>query len=236
MPDTLSIIIPAYNEAENVPVVLRRVREVELPYGMDKQVIVVDDGSCDKTLAKAEEYKDSHPQEDITLLHHDRNIGKGAAVRTALPYVKGEYTVIQDSDNELDPADFVPMLKKMIGEGRDVVYGSRFLNNNNQRLYRRFYYGVRFLSFLTNVLYRQHITDEATCYKMFRTPLLRSLPLKCAGFEFCPEVTARVSRLGVKIVEVPVSYSPRTMAQGKKVRLKDGLMAVWTLLRYRFSR
>lgn len=236
MPQTLSIIIPAYNEAANVPVVLQRVADVALPYGVGKQVILVDDGSSDQTYAAAQSYARIHPQQDITLLRHPHNMGKGAAIRTALPHAIGQYTVIQDCDNELDPSDFTPMLRKMVDEGRQVVYGSRFLKRDNQRLYRRFYYGVRLLSWLANRLYHQHITDEATCYKMFLTPLLRSLPLRCTGFEFCPEVTARVSRLGVKIMEVPVSYTPRSMAQGKKVRLRDGLVAMWTLLRYRFWR
>lgn len=234
MSDTLSIIIPAYNEADNVAVVLRMVCAVELPYGVGKQIILVDDGSADHTYARADEFRRAHPQEDITLLRHAHNMGKGTAIRTALPRAAGRYTVIQDSDNELDPADLAPMLKKMIDGHLPVVYGSRFLRKSPRRLYRRYYYGARLLSALTNILYGQHISDEATCYKMFRTDLLKSLPLRCRGFEFCPEVTARVSRRGIKIVEIPVSYAPRSMEQGKKVRMRDGLQAVCTLLKYRF--
>lgn len=232
---TLSIIIPSYNEGANLYAVLERVQKVELPYGIGKEVIVVDDGSTDSTPEYARKYIGQNPGCNIRLLRHGANRGKGMAIRTALRELTGDIVVIQDSDEELDPNDIALMLKKMEDENLEVLYGSRFLDKRgNGSLYRSFYYGTRVLSWLVNMLYGQHITDESTCYKMFRTALLRSITLKCRGFEFCPEVTAKVARRGLKIKEMPISYYPRTMAQGKKVRAKDGLKAIWYLLKYRF--
>ncbi len=231
---TLTIIIPAYNEERNLASVLDSVMQVELPYGADKEIIVVDDGSADDTVGRVQSFIAANPQARINLIRHTSNQGKGAAIRTALPAVSGEYVIIQDADGELDPRDFAKMLSKMVDEDLPVVYGSRFLIAGGRLGSRFFYYGNRILSALSNVLYGQHLTDEATCYKLFRTSLLRSLTLRCRGFEFCPEVTAKIARCGIKIQEVPINYYPRTREQGKKVRLRDGFIAVWCLLKYRF--
>lgn len=231
---TLTIIIPAYNEERNLASVLDSVMQVELPYGADKEIIVVDDGSTDNTVSRVQSFIAANPQARINLIRHTSNQGKGAAIRTALPAVSGEYVIIQDADGELDPRDFAKMLSKMVDEDLPVVYGSRFLIAGGRLGSRFFYYGNRILSALANVLYGQHLTDEATCYKLFRTSLLRSLTLRCRGFEFCPEVTAKIARCGIKIQEVPINYYPRTREQGKKVRLRDGIIAVWCLLKYRF--
>lgn len=231
---TLTIIIPAYNEERNLASVLDSVMQVELPYGADKEIIVVDDGSADDTVGRIQSFIAANPQARINLIRHTSNQGKGAAIRTALPAVGGEYVIIQDADGELDPRDFAKMLSKMVDEDLPVVYGSRFLIAGGRLGSRFFYYGNRILSALANVLYGQHLTDEATCYKLFRTSLLRSLTLRCRGFEFCPEVTAKIARCGIKIQEVPINYYPRTREQGKKVRLRDGFIAVWCLLKYRF--
>lgn len=231
---TLTIIIPAYNEERNLASVLDSVMQVELPYGADKEIIVVDDGSADNTVSRVQSFIAANPQARINLIRHTSNQGKGAAIRTALPAVSGEYVIIQDADGELDPRDFAKMLSKMVDEDLPVVYGSRFLIAGGRLGSRFFYYGNRILSALSNVLYGQHLTDEATCYKLFRTSLLRSLTLRCRGFEFCPEVTAKIARCGIKIQEVPINYYPRTREQGKKVRLRDGFIAVWCLLKYRF--
>ena len=231
---TLTIIIPAYNEERNLASVLDSVMQVELPYGADKEIIVVDDGSTDDTVGGVQSFIAANPQARINLIRHTSNQGKGAAIRTALPAVSGEYVIIQDADGELDPRDFAKMLSKMVDEDLPVVYGSRFLIAGGRLGSRFFYYGNRILSALANVLYGQHLTDEATCYKLFRTSLLRSLTLRCRGFEFCPEVTAKIARCGIKIQEVPINYYPRTREQGKKVRLRDGFIAVWCLLKYRF--
>ena len=231
---TLTIIIPAYNEERNLASVLDSVMQVELPYGADKEIIVVDDGSADNTVSRVQSFIAANPQARINLIRHTSNQGKGAAIRTALPAVSGEYVIIQDADGELDPRDFAKMLSKMVDEDLPVVYGSRFLIAGGRLGSRFFYYGNRILSALANVLYGQHLTDEATCYKLFRTSLLRSLTLRCRGFEFCPEVTAKIARCGIKIQELPINYYPRTREQGKKVRLRDGFIAVCCLLKYRF--
>lgn len=230
----LSIIIPSYNEAANICTTIEQVQSVVLPYDYEKEIIVVDDGSKDNTQQAVSALIASHHWSNITLLRHDTNHGKGMAIRTAINHITGDYVVIQDADNELDPNDFAHMLKVIIDHQWPVLYGSRFLNQNSTYSTRSFYYGARVLSILTNVLYRQHITDEATCYKMFRTDLLKSISLRCTGFEFCPEVTAKVGRRGIRIHEVPIHYSPRTFAEGKKIRATDGLKAIGYLLKYRF--
>lgn len=156
------------------------------------------------------------------------------AVRTGIRAVTGDYIVMQDADLELDPNDFKKMLPFLLSGKYHVVYGSRFLAEENSHTYFSYQLGGKFLSVMTNILYRQHITDEPTCYKMFTADLLKSIPLDCEGFEFCPEVTAKVSRLGYKIKEVPIRYYPRSIEEGKKLRLSDGLKAIGTLLKYRF--
>ena len=176
----------------------------------------------------------AHPEAPITYLKHDRNQGKGMAVRTGIQAVTGDYVVMQDADLELDPNDFAKMLPHLLSGEYRVVYGSRFLAEENSHTYFSYQLGGKFLSVMTNLLYGQHITDEPTCYKMFETGLLKSIPLDCRGFEFCPEVTAKVSRLGCKIKEVPIRYYPRSIEEGKKLRLKDGFKAIGTLLKYRF--
>lgn len=241
MADILSIIIPAYNEGANIANVVGKVLAVELPYGYAKEIFIVDDGSTDDTVALLNGASlvgakgiVAMSADRVTLLHHPVNMGKGMAIRTALPQVSGKYVVIQDADDELDPVDLATMLREVVEQRLPVLYGSRF-SDGVRRGGLLFYYGNRFLSAMVNILYRQRITDEATCYKMFRADLLKSLPLACRGFEFCPEVTARISRVGIKIKECPISYFPRTRRQGKKVRLRDGFKAAWCLIKYRFS-
>jgi len=167
------------------------------------------------------------------VLFHERNRGKGRAIRTALEHVTGDVVVIQDADLEYNPQEFLKMVKLINAGSSDVVYGSRNLDTNPPSGLT-FYWGGKFLTWLTNVLYGGHLTDESTCYKMFRTSVIKSLNLRCERFEFCPEVTAKVLRRGFRIVEVPIKYSPRRKAEGKKIRWLDGLQAMWVLLRYRF--
>jgi len=192
--------------------------------------VVVDDGSTDGTREKLHALP---PTAGVTILFHERNCGKGAAVRTALRYARGEYVLIQDSDLEYDPQDY-PALLRPLEEGKaNVVYGVR---PDRPERGLRFYLGAKFLTHLTNLLYGAGIHDEATCYKVFRRSLLENIPLQCHRFEFCPEVTAKLCRLGEKIWEVPVSYQPRNAEQGKKIRHSDGMLAIWTLIRFRFMR
>lgn len=237
MGQTLSVIMPAYNEAAYVGNILERLLDVKLPYGMEMEVVVVDDCSTDATTEKVKEFVKARGKGRVKLLRHRRNCGKGMAIRTGLERVSGEYVVIQDADEEYNPEDFKAMCKKMVEEDLDVLYGSRYLRTGlRPYAYKTFYIGTRLLSRVVNLLYSQHITDEATCYKMFRTQLLRDLRLECQGFEFCPEVTAKVGRRGIKIEEVPISYAPRTVEEGKKIGWRDGLVALWTLLKYRWKK
>lgn len=231
---TLSIIIPAYNEEKTIAELLQRVLDADLGEGIDRELIVVNDCSTDSTGRIVQSFIAAHPQAPITYLVHDRNQGKGMAVRTGIQAVTGDYVVMQDADLELDPNDFARMLPHLLSGQYRVVYGSRFLAEENSHTYFSYQLGGKFLSVMTNLLYDQHITDEPTCYKMFDAGLLKSIPLDCKGFEFCPEVTAKVSRLGYKIKEVPIRYYPRSIEEGKKLRLKDGLKAIGTLLKYRF--
>lgn len=231
---TLSIIIPAYNEEKTIAELLQRVLDADLGEGIDRELIVVNDCSTDSTGRIVQSFIAAHPQAPITYLVHDRNQGKGMAVRTGIQAVTGDYVVMQDADLELDPNDFARMLPHLLSGQYRVVYGSRFLAEENSHTYFSYQLGGKFLSVMTNLLYDQRITDEPTCYKMFDAGLLKSIPLDCKGFEFCPEVTAKVSRLGYKIKEVPIRYYPRSIEEGKKLRLKDELKAIGTLLKYRF--
>lgn len=235
MDKVLSVIMPAYNEGAHIHGILEKVVYVELPYGFRMQLIVVNDGSKDNTSDVVKSFISEHSDNDVLLLEHTHNQGKGMAIRTGLSKATGEYLVIQDGDEELDPNDFVMMLKKMIDGNLSVLYGSRFLGKGKiDYVYKSFYLGTCVLSKATNFLYGQHITDEPTCYKMFRTELLKSMHLQCHGFEFCPEVTAKVCRMGNRIEEVPIHYYPRTIEEGKKIRSRDGWIALWTLFKYRF--
>lgn len=225
----LSIIIAAYNEKGSILQSLARVDGVKLPHGFEKEVIIINDGSTDGTREILDSVADKY-----VVLHHEKNRGKGRAIRTGLEKATGEYIVTQDADLENDPNDFVHMLDTMHTKKLTALYGSRRLREENQtHTHLSFYAGGVLLSVLASVLYNQKITDEPTCYKMFKGDFLKSLPLRCERFEYCPEVTALTALRGVKIAEVPISYKPRTIEEGKKIRWKDGVQAVWTLLIYR---
>ena len=223
----VSVIIPAFNEEQTIGQVLAALRTLPL----EKQIIIVNDGSTDGTYTVLEELRATH---ELTVVHCQENRGKGFAIRSGLPHVKGEVVVIQDADMELDPADIPELVKPLEKENVQVVYGSRFLNGRGNASLQNFI-ANRILATYTNLLYGCRITDESTGYKAFSTELITRLELTCEGFEFCPEVTAKILRAGYRIHEVPVSYVPRTKKQGKKLRFwLDGLFAVWTLLKYRF--
>ncbi len=223
----VSVIIPAFNEEQTIGQVLAALRALPL----EKQVIVVNDGSTDGTYTVLQELRTTYA---LTVVHCQENRGKGFAIRSGLPHVKGEVVVIQDADMELDPADIPELLKPLEKENVQVVYGSRFLNGRGNASLQNFI-ANRILATYTNLLYGCRITDESTGYKAFSTELITRLALTCEGFEFCPEVTAKILRAGYRIYEVPVSYVPRTKKQGKKLRFwLDGFFAAWTLLKYRF--
>lgn len=230
----LSVVIPVYNEEKTIGRIIERVAGVNLGE-ISKEIIVVNDGSEDETLAVLKKLKEKE-KIDFRLISYKANKGKSSALRIGFNKVTGDVVVVQDGDMEYDPQDFKLMLKKMLQPGVRVVYGSRNLGKKkNPYSGLDFYVGGLVLTYLTNLLYGSRITDEPTCYKMFDSSLLRSLNLKSKRFEFCPEVTAKVLRKGVKIEEVPISYSPRGVAQGKKIGLRDFVEAVYTLLRYRWS-
>jgi glycosyltransferase involved in cell wall biosynthesis len=221
----VSVIVPVYNEAAHVDEILRAVHASPVK----KEIIIVDDGSTDGTREKLQALP---PLEDVTIVFHEKNCGKGAAIRTALAYTRGEFVLIQDSDLEYDPQDY-PALLRPLEEGKaNVVYGVR---PDRPERGLRFFLGAKFLTHLANLLYRAGIHDEATCYKVVRRSLLMRMRLECQRFEFCPEITAKLCRMREKIVEVPISYNPRSALEGKKIRYSDGWQAIWTLIRYRFA-
>lgn len=226
----ISVLIPAYNEARTIKRCLEAVYTRNLE--RDLELIVVDDGSKDGTYEAAI----AAIKPGSRVIKHENNSGKGSAIRTALAAATGEVVLIQDADLEYDPADYAALLKPIEDGKAEVVYGSRKRGNENGRSYSRYYWGGQLLSWWTNFLYGSSITDEATCYKVFKTSLLRALDLHCRGFEFCPEATAKVLRRGVAIVEVPISYTPRSIQEGKKIRWTDGAVHLWVLLKLRFGR
>jgi dolichol-phosphate mannosyltransferase len=223
-----TVLIPAYNEAETIARIIQRV----LATGLDLEIIVVDDGSSDGTGQVVAALPDTTR---IRLLRHERNRGKGAALRTALPHVTGGIVIIQDGDLEYDPNDYFAILREFKDPAVQVVYGSRWLRRDNPMCSLAAYLGGRSLTLITNLLYGTRITDEPTCYKAFRAELLKDLPLTCEGFEFCPEVTAIIAKRGITIREVPIRYTPRTRREGKKIRPKHWFEAVRTLVRHRFK-
>jgi len=220
----VSVIIPVYNESATIVETIARVRAS--PVG--KEIIVVDDGSTDGTAELAASLAGC----DLKLLRQSHNQGKGAAIRRALPEVTGEIVLIQDADLEYDPSDYAPLIAPILAGDVEVVYGTRAPRFQGMRWPHRVFNWVA--AALANLLYRARISDEATCYKVFRTELLRSLPLRCQGFEFCPEVTARIRKRGLAIHEVPIHYEARSVGAGKKIRWWDGVIALWTLVKYRF--
>lgn len=221
----LSVIIPVYNEQATIREVIRRVNAVPV----EKEIIVVDDGSTDGSADVVRGLA-----ENVAHVHCSRvNFGKGAAIRLGLTYVTGDAVIIQDADLELDPNEYLGLLDRLNRGDAEVVYGSRFACKNRKvRLVRRLANG--FLTALTRMLYGCSLTDMETAYKLFRTEVIRRVRLRSMGFEFEPEVTAKLLRLGHRIAEVPVNYNPRTVEEGKKIRWTDGLKAIQWLLKCRF--
>lgn len=231
---TLSIVIPAFNEAATIHLILNKVAEVELLGGMSKEVIVVDDASKDGTWKVLNEYKSQHPEQNLQLFQHPVNQGKGAALHTGIQKATGEVTVIQDADLEYDPHEFNLLLDPIYRDVADVVYGSRFMGGNPHRIL--FFWhsiGNKFLTFLSNMFTNLNLTDMETCYKMFRTDVLQGLKLKEKRFGFEPEVTAKMARVPkIRIYEVGISYYGRTFEEGKKIGWKDGFRAIYCILKY----
>jgi dolichol-phosphate mannosyltransferase len=223
----LSVVIPIYNEEATLEEIIRRVRATGLAY----EIIAVNDASTDRSPAILERIQNNgHPP--LRLVRHECNRGKGAAVRSSLAVATGDLILVQDADLEYNPADYPALLAPFAQPGVEVVYGSRNRRPNPQSSFA-FYWGGRLLSWIANWLYGSHITDETTGYKVIKAGLLRDVGLETDGFEFCAEVTAKLLRRGATIHEVPISYAPRSWDEGKKIRWYDGLVAIWTLLKYR---
>lgn len=234
MSDTLSIVIPAYNEGATIHHILNKVKSVQLLGGLQKEVIIVNDCSKDNTEEAVIAYKNANPDLPISYYKHEINKGKGAALHTGIKMAKGEYVIIQDADLEYDPNEFNLLLQPILDGFADVVYGSRFMGGNPHRIL--FFWhsiGNKMLTMMSNMLTNLNLTDMETCYKLCRREVIQSLDLKEKRFGFEPEVTAKLSRIPkVRIYEVGISYYGRTYEEGKKIGWKDGFRAIWCIMKY----
>ena len=230
----LSIVIPAYNEGKTIHLILDKLQKVNLPNGIEKEVIIVNDCSKDNTEEAIYNYMQQNPTLNIQYFKQAVNMGKGAALHTGIQKATGEYLVIQDADLEYDPEEYNLLLKPILSGFADVVFGSRFMGGNPHRV--SFFWhtiGNKFLTFLSNMFTNLNLTDMETCYKMFNTKVVQSLVLKEKRFGFEPEVTAKISRIPkIRIYEVGISYYGRTYEEGKKIGWKDGFRAIYCILKY----
>lgn len=230
----LSVIIPAYNEEKTIQIILQKVNEVNLIGGVKKEIIVVNDCSKDNTEKMVMEYREKHPEVEISYYKHEINKGKGAALHTGIREAKGDLVIIQDADLEYDPNEFNLLLKPILDGFADAVYGSRFMGGNAHRIL--FFWhsiGNKVLTFMSNAMTNLNLTDMETCYKMWKADIIKSLTLKENRFGFEPEVTAKISRKPhIRIYEVGISYYGRTYAEGKKINWKDGFRAIYCILKY----
>jgi glycosyltransferase involved in cell wall biosynthesis len=223
----LSVIVPVFDERNTVVEIVRRMRAVDLP--VDLEVVIVDDGSTDGTRDVLRQLADS----TVRVITHEANRGKGAAIRSGLAQVTGDLVLVQDADLEYDPEDWPKLLTPILRGKARVVYGSRFTGERRNMLFLH-WVGNRFLSLVTNVLYNTTLSDMETCYKLFDRSLLDGITLRAQRFEFEPEVTAKILRRGIRIYEVPISYTGREFDEGKTITWRDGFIALWTLVKYRF--
>lgn len=230
----LSIIIPAFNEATTIHLILNKVKDVVLDHGIEKEIIIVNDCSTDNTEQAIHSYIQANPDLSIQYYHHDVNKGKGAALHTGIKKATGEYIIIQDADLEYDPSEYNILIRPVFYDQADVVYGSRFMGGNPHRvLFFWHTIGNKFLTFLSNMFSNLNLTDMETCYKLFKTSIIQQIELKEKRFGFEPEVTAKVARVPkIKIYEVGISYYGRTYEDGKKIGWKDGVRAIYCILKY----
>ena len=226
----LSIIIPVYNEASTLHEIVSRVSAVDLnELEFEKELIAVDDASTDESWGILQELKDSFE----VIERHDVNRGKGAAIRTALTHVTGDYVIIQDADLEYDPDEYLKLLHPVVKGKAEVVYGSRF-TGERRNMFLHHWIGNRFLTMITNILFDTTLSDMETCYKLFSRQSLEGITIRSDRFNFEPEITAKILKKGIRIYEIPISYTGREYTEGKKITWRDGFSALWTIIRYRF--
>jgi glycosyltransferase involved in cell wall biosynthesis len=232
----LSIVIPVYNEGKTIIELIRKVMDVQLP-GIDREIICINDCSTDDTAARLDELPGLFPQQTIRIVHKPRNQGKGAALRDGFKLASGDVVLVQDADLEYDPHDYGKLLTPILEDRADVVFGSRFIGEPHRVLYFWHTLGNKFLTAMSNMFTNLNLTDMEVCYKVFRKPVLDQIVLRCDRFGFEPEITAKVAKMRprLRIYEVGVAYYGRSYEEGKKITWKDGVKAILTIIRFRFS-
>ena len=224
--EKVTILIPVFNEADTLLKILKKVENTDF-CGLCKEIILIDDFSTDGTRKL---YKDL----SYKVLYHEKNQGKGAALRTGIKEASGDIIIIQDADLEYEPSDYIPIIKEILDDKADVCYGSRFLNKESSFLFLSLI-ANKFLSFLTSILFGTKVTDMETCYKAFKSEFIKNIEIKSDRFDFEPEITAKILKKGVRFKEIPISYNGREFSEGKKITWRDGVHAIITLIKFKFS-